>query len=148
MRIDKIRTLAGPNIYNHKPVLVMRLDLEELVETESSGLPGFNERLNTLLPGLAEHHCSTGRPGGFIERLERGTYPGHIVEHVALELSEMAGVPGYYGKTLYADEPGFYNVVVAYKAERGMRFLLEVAVELVEALVKGEPYSLEEKLTE
>jgi len=148
MRVDKIRTLAGPNIYNHKPVLVMRLDLEELAETESSGLAGFNERLTALLPGLSEHHCSKGRPGGFIERLQSGTYLGHIVEHVALELSEMAGVPVYYGKTLYADEPGCYNVIVAYKAERGMRFLLEVAVGLVEALVKDEPYSLEEKLTE
>ncbi|MDQ1591127.1 MAG: cyanophycin synthetase [Pyrinomonadaceae bacterium] len=148
MRVDKIRTLAGPNIYNHKPVLVMKLDLEELAETESSGLSGFNERLTALLPGLAEHGCSKGRPGGFIERLERGTYLGHIIEHVALELSELVGVPVYYGKTIYADEPGCYNVVVAYKAERGMRFLLGVAVELVEALVKGEAYSLAEKLTE
>jgi cyanophycin synthetase len=148
MRVDKIRTLAGPNIYNHKPVLVMRLHLGSLAETESSGVPSFNERLVALLPGLREHHCSKGRRGGFIERLVGGTYFGHVVEHVALELSEMAGVPVYYGKTLYADEPGYYNVVVAYKAERGMRFLLGVAVELVDALVKGEPYPLEEKLCE
>ncbi|HEX8709299.1 MAG TPA: cyanophycin synthetase [Pyrinomonadaceae bacterium] len=148
MRVDKIRTLAGPNIYNHKPVLVMRLDLGQLAETESSQVPGFNERLLALLPGLQEHHCSKGRPGGFIERLADGTYFGHTVEHVALELSEMAGVPVYYGKTLYADEPGYYNVVVAYKAERGMRFLLGVAVELVDALVGDEPYPLAEKLEE
>lgn len=148
MRVDKIRTLAGPNIYNHKPVLVMRLHLGGLAETESNSVPGFNERLIALLPGVREHGCSKGRPGGFIERLVSGTYFGHIVEHVALELSGMAGVPVYYGKTLYADEPGCYNVIVAYKAERGMRFLLGVAVELVESLVKGEPYPLEEKLAE
>jgi cyanophycin synthetase len=148
MRVDKIRTLAGPNIYNHKPVLVMKLHLGALAETESSAVPGFNERLITLLPGVREHGCSKGRPGGFIERLVCGTYFGHIVEHVALELSELAGIPVYYGKTLYADEPGYYNVVVAYKAERGMRFLLGVAVELVDALIKGEPYPLEEKIEE
>ncbi|HEX8129385.1 MAG TPA: cyanophycin synthetase [Pyrinomonadaceae bacterium] len=148
MRVDKIRTLAGPNIYNHKPVLVMKLYLEELAETESRDVAGFNERLCAALPGLAEHHCSKGHAGGFIERLETGTYFGHIVEHVALELSGAAGVPVYYGKTLYADEPGCYNVIVAYKAERGMRYLLRVAVELVDALVKNDPYPLEEKLEE
>lgn len=148
MRVDKIRTLAGPNIYNHKPVLVMRLHLEGLAQTESNNVPGFNERIIALLPGLREHGCSKGRPGGFVERLVGGTYFGHVVEHVALELSELAGVPVYYGKTLYADEPGYYNVVVAYKAERGMRFLLGVAVELVDALVKRAPYPLEEKLEE
>ncbi|HLL16236.1 MAG TPA: cyanophycin synthetase [Pyrinomonadaceae bacterium] len=146
MRIDKIRTLAGPNIYNHKPVLLMRLYLEELAETESRDVAGFNERLVARLPGLKEHHCNKGRAGGFVERLETGTYFGHIVEHVALELSDAAGVPVYYGKTLYADEPGCYHVVVAYKAERGMRYLLEVAVELVGALVRNDPYALEEKL--
>jgi cyanophycin synthetase len=148
MKIDKIRTLAGPNIYNYKPVLVMNLDLEDLAETESCDVAGFNDRLVALLPGLTEHHCSKGRPGGFIERLATGTYFGHIVEHTALELSAAAGVPVYYGKTLYADEPGHYHVVVAYKAERGMRYLLETAVELADALVKNEPYPLEEKLAE
>src|ERR1051325_1839036 len=148
MRVDKIRTLAGPNIYNHKPVLVMRLHLGRLAETESNQVPGFIERLMALLPGLLEHGCSKGRAGGFVERLVGGTYFGHIVEHVALELSELAGVPVYYGKTLYADEPGYYNVIVAYRAERGMRFLLGVAVELVDALVGNEPYPLEEKLEE
>ena len=148
MRIDKIRTLAGPNIYNHKPVLVMRLYLGSLAETESSDVPGFNERLIALLPGVQEHGCSTGRPGGFMERIVGGTYFGHVVEHVALELSEAAGIPVYYGKTLYADEPGYYTIVVAYKAEQGMRFLLGVAVELVDALIKGEPYHLEEKISE
>jgi len=148
MRIDKIRTLAGPNIYNYKPVLVMKLYLEELAETESREVEGFNERLVALLPGLKEHHCSKGRAGGFVERLETGTYFGHIVEHVALELSGGAGVPVYYGKTLYADEPGCYNVVVAYKAERGMRYLLETAVELVGALVNNDPYPLEDRLDE
>jgi cyanophycin synthetase len=148
MRVDKIRTLAGPNIYHHEPVLLMRLHLEGLAETESKSIQGFNERLITLLPSLREHRCSKGQPGGFLEQLMSGTYFGHVVEHVALELSEMAGVPVYFGKTLSTDEPGICNVVVAYKAERGMRFLLGVTVELINALVKREPFSLEEKIDE
>ncbi|HYP25972.1 MAG TPA: cyanophycin synthetase [Blastocatellia bacterium] len=146
MRIDGIRTLSGPNIYSHNPVLVMRLYLEDLFEKESYEIPGFVDRLLDLLPGMREHHCSLGREGGFVERLREGTYFGHIVEHVALELTEHAGVPSFHGKTREADEPGCYNVVVEYKAEKGTRFLLETAVELVEALVRGEDFPLEERL--
>src|SRR3954453_23034723 len=80
VEIRRIRTLAGPNVFNHKPVLMMELALKEL-NIESRDGPGFNQRLQALLPGLSEHGCSLGRPGGFIERLERGTYFGHIVEH-------------------------------------------------------------------
>src|SRR5678815_3495298 len=85
MKIECIRTLNGPNVYSYRPVLLMRLDLGELVERESREFNGFNDRLLTLLPGINNHHCSLGRPGGFVTRLEEGTYFGHIVEHVALE---------------------------------------------------------------
>ncbi|GAX88674.1 cyanophycin synthetase [Effusibacillus lacus] len=148
MRIGEIRTLSGPNIYNHKPVLVMKLFLDDLTETESYEIPGFIDRLLALLPGLRTHHCAKGRPGGFIERLYGGTYFGHIVEHVALELTEMAGVPAFFGKTLYADGPGLYDVVVEYRAEQTTRYLLQTAVELVDSLVSGKPFPLEERILE
>jgi cyanophycin synthetase len=148
MRIDNIRTLSGPNVYSHKPVLVMTLYLDELADKESFEVPGFIGRLIDLLPGLHEHHCSKGRPGGFVERLREGTYFGHIVEHVALELTTPAGIPVNHGKTREADEPGCYHVAVEYSAEHGMRYLLSAAVELVEALVKGEPFPLDERIQE
>jgi cyanophycin synthetase len=148
MRIDKIRTIAGPNIYTHKPVLVARLFLEELTDVASTEIPGFTDRLLAMLPGIHEHRCSKGRPGGFNERLREGTYFAHIVEHVALELTEHAGIPSYFGRARYACDPGCYNVVIEYKAEQGARFLLNVAVELVTALVASEPYPLEEKIKE
>jgi cyanophycin synthetase len=148
MNVITVRTIAGPNIYSHRPVLVMKLDLEELAERESRDVPGFNARLCELLPGLGEHTCSKGYAGGFVERLEEGTYFGHVVEHVALELAELAGVGTYHGKTRAAGAPGVYHVVVEYKAEKGAAFLLRSAVELVEALVTGEPYPLAEKLAE
>jgi cyanophycin synthetase len=148
MRIENVRTLTGPNVYSHRPVIVARLDLEGLADRESLEVEGFNERLVALLPGLAEHRCSKGRPGGFVERLQTGTYFAHVTEHVALELSEPAGIPVYFGKARYAGAPGVYNIIVEYKSEEGMRYLLRTAVELVEALVKGAEFPLEERLEE
>jgi cyanophycin synthetase len=148
MIIESIRTLAGPNVYSHQPVLVMRLDLCELNEKESYEMPGFVERLLEWLPGLKEHHCSKGRPGGFVERLHEGTYFGHTVEHVALELASLTGCNAYHGKTRYAGEPGIYNVVIEYCAEHATRYLLKTAVEGVEALLRGEPFPLQERIEE
>jgi cyanophycin synthetase len=148
VNIINIRTVAGPNVYSHRPVLVMKLDLAELAGRESRDVTGFNARLLELLPGLGEHTCSKGYAGGFVERLEEGTYFGHVVEHVALELTELAGVGTYHGKTRAAGEPGVYHVVVEYKAEKGTEFLLRAAVELVEALVEGGTFPLAEKVAE
>jgi cyanophycin synthetase len=148
VRIENIRTMAGANVYTHKPVLAMRLDLEDLTERESREFDDFNERLLALLPGLYEHHCAKGAPGGFIERLREGTFFGHIVEHIALELSGLAGISANFGRTRNAGRPGLYNVIVEYKAEQGMRHLLQTAVELVEALLVGAQFPLEEKLEE
>lgn len=146
MRIETIRTLAGPNIYSHQPILIMKLELECLTDIESRDISGFNERLISLLPGLREHRCSRDRRGGFVEELWEGTSFAHITEHIALELSEAAGIPVGFGRTHYAGVPGSYNVIVAYKSEQGMRYLLETAVELVGTLVKGEEFPLDERL--
>jgi cyanophycin synthetase len=127
---------------------MMKLNLEGLTDTESRDISGFNERLISLLPGLCEHRCSRDRRGGFIERLCEGTYFAHIIEHVALELSEGAGISVGFGRARYAGTPGSYNVIVTYKSEQGMRYLLETAVELVGALVKGEEFPLKERLNE
>ena len=148
MKIEGIRTLAGPNVYTHRPALLMRLDLEDLAGRESCEVAGFVGRLLERLPGLAEHHCSRGRAGGFVERLREGTYFGHVVEHVAIELTELAGVGITHGKTRAEEEPRLYNVVVEYKAEHATRYLLEAAVALVGALVRGEPFPLEERIAE
>ncbi|HEV3468201.1 MAG TPA: cyanophycin synthetase [Pyrinomonadaceae bacterium] len=148
MRVELIRTLAGPNVYTHRRALLMRLDLEDLTDRETREFEGFNDRLLARLPGLAGHHCSRGYAGGFVERLREGTYFGHAVEHVALELTELAGVGVNHGKTRAAERRGLYNVVVEYRAEAATRFLLGEAVALVAALLKGEPFPLEERLGE
>jgi cyanophycin synthetase len=129
----------------------MRLYLDDLTGKESREFPGFNELLLGLLPGLAKHHCCREREGGFAERLREGTYFGHVVEHVALELTELAGVPVYHGKTRSAGEPGAYNVIIEYKAEEGTKRLLRMAAEIVESLTlqtKGGSFPLEKRLKE
>jgi cyanophycin synthetase len=130
----------------------MRLHLDDLTGKESREFPGFNKLLLGLLPGLAKHHCCMGREGGFAERLREGTYFGHVVEHVALELTELAGVPVHHGKTRGAGEPGAYNIIIEYKAEEGTKRLLLMAAEIVESLTLqtkgGEAFPLEKRLKE
>lgn len=141
MKIENIRAVPGPNVFSYRPVLVMRLDLDELFERESCEFEGFTQRLLDILPSLSTHHCSLGQPGGFVARLEEGTYFGHIVEHVALELTDLAGVGAIHGKTRHA-AGRVYNVVIEYKAERAATYLLEQAVNLVEALLAGHAFDL------
>ncbi len=148
MNIRSIRTFTGPNVFNHQPILLMILELQDLTEKASTDLPGFTDRLIAVLPGIHKHHCSPGYEGGFIERLNRGTYFAHITEHVALELSDLAGIGVTYGKTIYGGAEGVYQVAVRYKCEEGMRFLLETAVELVAAVVGRKKYPIEEKICE
>src|ERR687883_1908526 len=148
MKIEGIRTLAGPNVYTHRPALRLRLDLEDLAGRETRQFEGFTERLLAALPGIAEHQCSKGYAGGFVERLREGTYFGHVVEHVALELTGLAGVGVTHGKTRVEREPNLYNVVVEYKAEHATRCLLAAAVAFVEALLRGAEFPFEEKVKE
>src|ERR1044071_2157141 len=142
MKVESIRTLNGPNVYSYRPVLLMSLDLGELVERESRDFNGFNQRLLTLLPGIHNHHCSLGQPGGFVTRLEEGTYFGHIVEHVALELTELTGIGKSHGKTRH-DSGNLYNVAIEFRAEKASTYLLEQAVKLVEALVRRKSFKLQ-----
>jgi cyanophycin synthetase len=148
MRITSIRALPGPNIYVYRPVLQVRIELEEFTEKESTDFPGFPEHLLAHLPGLRDHHCAKGAPGGFVERLLGGTYFGHIVEHVTLELSGLAGVGANFGRTVYAGAPGRYDMLIEYRNEPVAHFLVPVARDLVEALARGRPYALEEKLAQ
>src|SRR6266568_4557995 len=89
-----------------------RLELGELTGRETTDYPGFAERLATALPGLSDHHCAAGRPGGFTEAMARGTYFGHVTEHVALELSSLAGRDVHLGRTMWAGADGRYDLMM------------------------------------
>jgi cyanophycin synthetase len=148
MQIESIRTLAGPNVYSHRPVLLMRLDLGDLDGKETIEFRGFNDRLLSCVPGLNDHHCSKGRPGGFVERLGEGTFFGHVVEHVALELAALAEVGANHGKTRFAGEPRLYNIAIEYKAEAASKYLLDAAVRLVTAVLRSEPFAIGKEVYE
>lgn len=139
MRILDIRSLDGPNIYHHQPVLVMRLDLEDVVETHSAMIPGYVDRLLDLVPEIRQHRCSPGYVGGFVERLRHGTFPAHVVEHVAIGLSERAGLGIGFGKARHSGEGSIYNVVIRFRSRRAMEHLLVGAVALVERAMRAEP---------
>jgi len=137
MKTSRIKSYEGRNIYSHHPVVAMLVDLGKYDGRKTSDLPGFGDLLCAALPGLAGHHCSSSRPGGFLRRLEDGTFLGHVIEHVALELQAMAGWTVIYGKTRQADKKGTYNVIfecgsVAGGEEAGRR-----AVEIVRAVANG-----------
>src|SRR5687768_3898811 len=111
MHFQKFRFLSGPNVYSHEPVLVGRLALEDYADTFSNALGSFNSDLSSRLPGLRDHCCGLGYPGGFLERLEEGTLLGHVIEHVAIELSQASELPVNHGKTRFTGTCGVYNVV-------------------------------------
>ena len=143
MKILQLRALRGPNFYSRYLTIYMRLDIEALEDSPTDTVPGFLERLQTLMPSLYEHRCSVGARGGFLERVERGTWAGHVVEHVAIELQNMIGFSVGYGKTVDSYETGIYNVVFRYRDEACGLAAGEEAVAIVEKLFKAEDVDLE-----
>ncbi|HEY3905016.1 MAG TPA: Mur ligase family protein [Streptosporangiaceae bacterium] len=111
MHLEYVRHLGGPNIFTTAPACLARFELDEFTGRETTESPGFTERLTLALPGLRSHHCAAGRPGGFIDALTRGTYFGHVIEHVMLELSSLAGREVNLGRTMWAGADGRYDVM-------------------------------------
>ena len=142
MHFRKVLTLRGPNVWASFPVLEAWVDLGELKDTSSEMMPGFNDRLMSWLPSLIEHRCSVGERGGFFERLRRGTYLAHILEHVTLELQSLSGTAVGYGKARETSEEGVYRVAIQYKEERFAKACLETGRELCLAAVHDRPFDV------
>ena len=145
MKIENIRVLRGPNIWStsRKKLIQMRLNLEELEHKPTNKIDGFYERLKVLIPTLHEHRCSPGVPGGFFQRIVAGTWMGHVIEHIALEIQTLAGIDTGFGRTRETKEPGVYNVVFTYLEEKVGIYAAEASVRIAEALITGENYDLE-----
>jgi len=148
MKIEKIQVLRGPNIWSisRKKLIQMRLNLEELEHRPTNTIDGFYERLKALIPSMYVHRCSPGVPGGFFQRVEQGTWMGHVIEHIALEIQTLAGMYTGYGRTRETKTPGTYNVVFNYVEEKVGVFAAEAAVNIAEALIEGHDYPLEEDI--
>lgn len=148
MKILKIQALRGPNIWSirRKKLIQVRLDLEEMEKFPSNKLDGFSERLEKMIPSLFEHRCSYDEPGGFFQRVREGTWMGHVIEHVALELQTLAGMETGFGRTRETKYKGIYNIVFSYLEEKVGIYAAEAALRIVDALARNQPYSIEDDI--
>ncbi len=141
MEILEIRTLRGPNYWSGywKKLIIMRLDIADYEEKPTDKIAGFYDRLKDVLPSIATHGCSYQEEGGFLRRVEEGTWAGHVIEHFALELQTLAGMDTGYGRTRETDDKGIYNVVFSYLEEEVGRYAGRAAVRLFLDIAEGRP---------
>ena len=135
--------LRGPNIWTYRAVLEAWVDIHDLEDCPSNVIPGFYERLTALLPSLIEHRCSIGERGGFLKRLRDGTWPGHILEHVTLELQNLAGMSGGFGKARETSDRGVYKVVIRAWQKDVSLAALHMGRDLLMAAIEGRPYDVD-----
>ncbi|WP_420571758.1 cyanophycin synthetase [Kordia sp.] len=150
MEIRSINAMRGPNYWSvrrHK-LIVMVLDLQEMEEYPTNKVDGFGDRLKAMFPSMYSHRCSEGCEGGFFMRVDDGTWMGHVIEHIALEIQTLAGMDTGFGRTRGYGEEGVYNVVFSYMEEKVGRYAAKAAVRICEALISGEDYDLAEDIQE
>jgi cyanophycin synthetase len=150
MEIRSINAMRGPNYWSvrrHK-LIVMVLDLQEMEELPSNKIEGFPERLKAMFPTMYSHRCSEGCEGGFFMRVDEGTWMGHVIEHIALEIQTLAGMDTGFGRTRGYGEEGVYNVVFSYMEESVGRYAAKAAVRICEALISGEDYDMTNDIQE
>lgn len=156
-RIQVLERLAlmGPNLYAHRPCIKWKIDIGPFEERPTDTIPGFVDGLKTLLPSLVEHRCSEGVRGGFFSRIEEGTWLGHVMEHVALEIQGLAGIDVGFGRARSTgDKPGVYYVVYECEERETGIEAGEIAMELIHALIDSssrsdgavEPFPVAEKV--
>ncbi|MBZ0104991.1 MAG: cyanophycin synthetase [Sulfuricella denitrificans] len=142
MEFLKVMSLRGPNIWTYRPVLEVWVDIGALEDSPSNTIPGFYERLSEWLPALIEHRCGVGEPGGFLLRLREGTWAGHILEHVTIELQNLAGMQTGFGKARETSTRGVYKVAVRSRHEVVSRACLDAARDLVLAAMEDRPFDV------
>ena len=148
IEIKELRALRGPNRYTRHSAIFMVLDIKDYESRPSDQILGFPDRLVSLMPTLQAHECSIGKPGGFIQRLQKGTWAGHIIEHIAIELQCLAGMEVGYGKTLGTSQKGFYIVVFRYLIESAGLKAAEEAVSIFEALARSKPFDVSQLVSD
>ncbi len=142
IEILRVTHLRGPNIWTYRPVIEAWVDIGELENYPSNTIPGFYERLSAFLPGLIEHHCSPGVRGGFLQRVQEGTWAAHILEHVTLELQNLAGMRTGFGKARQTSKPGVYKIAFRTRQEQVGREALVAARDLVMTAIHDTPYDI------
>jgi len=143
IQILRMNYLRGPNIWTYRPIIEALIDLGEMEDHPSNKIDGFNDRINGWLPGLVEHHCGVGHRGGFLTRLVGGTWMGHIMEHVSIELQLLAGARAEFGKAREISKRGIYKVVFRTEHEELGRESFLAARELVMAAANNTPFDID-----
>jgi hypothetical protein len=139
MKVLDIKIMRGPNYWSirrHK-LIQMRLDLEELEQKPTNMIDGFGERLEKMFPTMYGHRCSEGVDGGFFTRVKDGTWMGHVIEHIALEIQCLAGMNCGFGRTRGTGKDGIYNVVFSYMEEKAGVYAAKAAVEIALSLINN-----------
>src|SRR5436190_4793023 len=144
MKIVEVKILRGPNYWSVRrtKLIQMKLDLEEMEERPTNKIEGFRERLEAMFPTMIEHRCSVGTPGGFFERVDEGTWMGHVIEHIALEMQTLAGMDTGFGRTRGTGTEGEYYVCISYMEEDAGVYAARAAVRVAQALADGTDYDL------
>jgi cyanophycin synthetase len=145
MKILEIKILRGPNYWSIRrtKLIQMKLDLEEMESRPTNTISGFRERLELLFPTMYQHRCSEGVAGGFFKRVDEGTWMGHVIEHIALELQTLAGMDTGFGRTRGANEKeGVYFVCFTYLEEDAGVYAAKAAVNIAQALTNNIEYDL------
>lgn len=150
MKIVEIKVMRGANYWSNyrKNIIVLKLDLENLEDLPTNKIPGFGERIKAMLPSLQSHRCSEDYEGGFFHRIDIGTWMGHVIEHIALEIQTLAGMETGYGRTRSTNERGVYHVVFSYNVEKAGVYAAKAAVRIAEALIEGTPYDIQADIDE
>lgn len=148
MKIEEIKVLRGPNYWSirRSKLIQMKLNLEELEDRPTDSIDGFSERLEKQFPSMFSHRCSVGEPGGFFQRVREGTWMGHVIEHIALEIQTLAGMDTGFGRTRGTGKHGEYYVVFSYMEEDAGVYAAKAAVRIAQALVDGKDYDLEDDI--
>lgn len=148
MKIEEIKILRGPNYWSVRrtKLIQMKLNLEEMEQRPTNTIPGFRERLQAMFPSMYEHRCSEGVPGGFFHRVDEGTWMGHVIEHIALELQTLAGMDTGFGRTRGTGEEGEYYVCFSYMEEDAGVYAAKASVRIAQALTDAAEYNLEEDI--
>lgn len=138
----RISHLRGPNIWTYRPIIEAWVDIGDLEDSPSNTIPGFYERLLAWLPGLTEHRCGVGKKGGFMLRVREGTWPAHILEHITIELQNLAGMQTGFGKARQTSIRGIYKVAVRARDGRVSRAAIVAARDLVMAAIEDRPFDV------
>ena len=142
IEILRVTPIRGPGIWTYRPIIEAWVDIGELEEAPSNKIPGLYERLSSWLPSLIEHRCSEGERGGFLQRLKEGTWAAHILEHLTLELQNLAGQRTGFGKARQTSQRGIYKVVIRSRQEEVTRACLAAARDLLMAAINDTHYDV------